>query len=123
MLRNVADPFDAGGFEFRILNGSCVASYPHIPTGFHPKAQGCRAAATLGIGGKIQYTPTGLRPAWSADPGRGHNPVGVDDCGACYSRVGGIRQPWAVGWNRVAVKEEPFDAGVLVARIAGEREF
>src|SRR5262245_8814092 len=50
---------------------SLAAPWSAAPTGLRPKAQGCRAAATLGTMGTEGSTPTGLRLETLA---RGHNP-------------------------------------------------
>jgi len=60
-------------------------SFFNIPTGFHIKAQGCRAPATLGVGAEEYFTPTGLCPGGDG-PDMGRNPVGVGD------RVGRLPQ-------------------------------
>jgi hypothetical protein len=50
----------------------------------------------------------------------GWNRVAVEDADACGPEVGGIRQPRAPGRNRVAVKELPFDSGFLVPQVFWE---
>src|SRR5213596_2091483 len=65
------------------------------PTGLRPKAQGCRAAATLGIMATERPTPTGLSQGKRT---RCHNPVGVVRLSACLPRVAPLRVA-TVGWR------------------------
>ncbi len=65
------------------------------PTGLRLKAQGCRAAATLGILATERPTPTGLSQGKRT---RRHNPFGVVDPSTRLPRVGPLRGP-TLGWR------------------------
>ena len=65
------------------------------PTGLRPKAQGCRAAATLGILATERPTPTGLRQGKRT---RRHNPFGVVHSSTRLPRVVPLRGP-TLGWR------------------------
>ena len=70
-----------------------------IPTGFCPKAQGCRSAATLGQDSPSLPNRNAVAAILLLAHAVGHNPVGVIAASEPSPKVGVVRQPWAGSRN------------------------